>query len=153
MIRSLVQFEQVGQRGVAALDAAGRAWRVRDCATTRELALQAMAQGVSLAELAARNIGPAIDLYNVTLLPPIDHADPAHVLVSGTGLTHLGSAEGRDKMHRAASAGENLTDSMRMFLMGAVGYYFIKKEIVPDAVLAALNDLLMYLFLPCLESQ
>ena len=121
MIRSLVQFEQVGQRGVAALDAAGRAWRVRDCATTRELALQAMAQGVSLAELAARNIGPAIDLYNVTLLPPIDHADPAHVLVSGTGLTHLGSAEGRDKMHRAASAGENLTDSMRMFLMGVEG--------------------------------
>lgn len=34
--------------------------------------------------------------------------------------------------------------------MGAAGYYFIKKEIVPEAVLTALNDLLMYLFLPCL---
>lgn len=43
-----------------------------------------------------------------------------------------------------------LTAPLRMFIMGAAGYYFIKKEIVPEAVLAALNDLLMYLFLPCL---
>ncbi|MEJ0060410.1 MAG: hypothetical protein WDM79_12925 [Terricaulis sp.] len=34
------------------------------------------------------------------LLSPIDHPDPAHLFVTGTGLTHLGSAEGRDKMHR-----------------------------------------------------
>ena len=57
----------------------------------------------------------------VNLLCPIDHPDPAHLLVSGTGLTHLGSAEGRDKMHKAAAGGENLTDSMRMFLMGEEG--------------------------------
>ena len=37
------------------------------------------------------------------LLPPIDHPDPAHMLVTGTGLTHLGSAEGRDKMHRTSA--------------------------------------------------
>src|SRR3546814_16085273 len=35
-------------------------------------------------------------------------------------LTHLGSAEGRDKMHKAAASGD-LTDSMRMFLMGVEG--------------------------------
>ena len=46
--------------------------------------------------------------------------DPAHLLVSGTGLTHLGSAEGRDKMHKAAAAGA-ATDSMRMFLEGEAG--------------------------------
>ena len=34
------------------------------------------------------------------VLPPIDHPDPAHLLVTGTGLSHLGSAEGRDKMHK-----------------------------------------------------
>jgi hypothetical protein len=62
-----------------------------------------------------------LDLGDATLLCPIDHIDPAHLLVSGTGLTHLGSAEGRDKMHRAAAAGETLTDSMRMFLMGMEG--------------------------------
>ncbi len=34
------------------------------------------------------------------MLAPIDHRDPAHLLVTGTGLSHLGSAEGRDKMHK-----------------------------------------------------
>ncbi len=61
-----------------------------------------------------------MDLGEVTLLAPIDHEDPAHLLVSGTGLTHLGSAEGRDKMHKADAA-DQATDSMRMFLMGEAG--------------------------------
>ena len=30
---------------------------------------------------------------------------PRHLLLTGTGLTHLGSAEGRDKMHKAAALG------------------------------------------------
>ena len=38
--------------------------------------------------------------------------------VSGTGLTHLGSAEGRDKMHRNLESEANLTDSMKMFKLG-----------------------------------
>jgi hypothetical protein len=54
------------------------------------------------------------------LLTPIDHADSAHLYLSGTGLTHLGSAASRDKMHRTA-AGEDVTDSMRMFRMGVEG--------------------------------
>src|SRR5690606_7513863 len=54
------------------------------------------------------------------LLAPIDHPDPAHLLLSGTGLTHLGSAETRDRMHREA-AGEQPTDSLRMFRMGVEG--------------------------------
>ena len=33
------------------------------------------------------------------LLVPIDHPEPARCLVSGTGLTHLGSAENRAAMH------------------------------------------------------
>ena len=40
--------------------------------------------------------------------------------VTGTGLTHLGSAEGRDAMHKAAATGQ-ATDSMRMFRMGLEG--------------------------------
>jgi len=121
MMQSLLQFEQNGTRGVAALDDAGTAWCVQGASSTREFALGALAEGVCLRELAARRAGDAIDLSAVTLLAPIDHADPAHLLVSGTGLTHLGSAEGRDKMHRAAASGEALTDSMRMFLMGMEG--------------------------------
>ena len=54
------------------------------------------------------------------LLPPLDHPDePARCLVSGTGLTHMGSAKNRDAMHNASEA--QLTDSMRMFQWGVEG--------------------------------
>lgn len=56
------------------------------------------------------------------LLPPLTHPDPAHCLVSGTGLTHLGSADTRDTMHHGATGNEaKLTDSMKMFRMGIEG--------------------------------
>ncbi len=45
------------------------------------------------------------------MLAPLDHPDPAHLLVTGTGLTHLGSAEGRDSMHKDLSDTAKLTDS------------------------------------------
>ena len=51
------------------------------------------------------------------LLPPIDHAvDPARCIVSGTGLTHLGSAADRQAMHEKSEA--ELTDSMKIFRWG-----------------------------------
>lgn len=54
------------------------------------------------------------------LLPPIDHpTDPARCLVSGTGLTHLGSAMNRQQMHSGVEAGMN--DSMKMFRFGVEG--------------------------------
>jgi hypothetical protein len=54
------------------------------------------------------------------LLPPIDHpAEPARCLVSGTGLTHLGSARDRQSMHLAKE--QDLTDSMKMFQWGVEG--------------------------------
>ena len=120
MIRSLVQFEDGGWRGVAALDEDGAARRLRGVRTTLELARRALAESATLAGFAELLAGEPVDLARVRLLSPIDHADPAHLLVSGTGLTHLGSAEGRDKMHKAARSGE-ATDSMKMFLMGLEG--------------------------------
>jgi hypothetical protein len=54
------------------------------------------------------------------LLAPIDHPqEPTRCLVSGTGLTHLGSARDRQAMH--TSAPEQLTDSMKMFRSGIEG--------------------------------
>jgi hypothetical protein len=54
------------------------------------------------------------------LLTPIDHPlEPARLLVSGTGLTHLGSAANRQQMHEAADS--DLTDSMKMFRSGLAG--------------------------------
>jgi hypothetical protein len=119
---SLLQVRRPdGERGVALLDA-GRARPVIGVRSVVALARKALAAGDGLAETAARSgLGEPVDLEVVQLLPPVDHADPAHLLLSGTGLTHLGSAEGRDAMHRAAAADPAPTDSMRMFRMGVEG--------------------------------
>jgi hypothetical protein len=53
------------------------------------------------------------------ILPAVDHPDePARCLVSGTGLSHIRSAANRQAMH---SAGEHITDSMRMYEWGLEG--------------------------------
>ncbi len=112
-----------GQRQVLATDDTGSARAVNGVTTTYELAMKAIAAGTSLAEAVAKQgLGDEADvviaLSEGRVLAPIDHPDAAHLHVTGTGLTHLGSAEGRDKMHKAASGDAPLTDSMRMFLMG-----------------------------------
>jgi hypothetical protein len=119
-IASLVQFRGNGARGVAGIGVDGDAFVLSGASSTLELARQAAADSCSLGVLAAQRRSESIDLSMVTLLAPIDHPDPAHLTVSGTGLTHLGSAEGRDRMHKAATSGQ-ATDSMRMFLIGEAG--------------------------------
>ena len=54
------------------------------------------------------------------LLTPIDVPGvPSKLTISGTGLTHLGSAKERQAMHiAAAKTAEDVTDSMRMFQWG-----------------------------------
>jgi hypothetical protein len=125
MVRLLQHRSSDGSRRVIA----GRGSEARfviGADSVRQLASQAVAQQIGLAELVDRagledDVDLAGELDAGRLLPPIDHDDPAHLILSGTGLTHLGSAEGRDKMHRAAAAGDKLTDSMRMFLEGMEG--------------------------------
>lgn len=114
-----------GDRIVAAADDDGDAWRIDGVTSTYELALAAIERDQTLAALARqRASSERIDLDRALseqrVLAPIDHRDTAHLHLTGTGLTHLGSAESRDKMHRAAAAGTT-TDSMRMFLLGLEG--------------------------------
>jgi hypothetical protein len=123
MALTLIQYRAAdGVRGVAAISDGGLPVKVRGATSTAALARRALAEGKTFAAtIAAAGMGAPIDLDAITLLPPIDHEDPAHLLLSGTGLTHLGSAEGRDKMHRAMSDAAQQTDSMKMFLMGVDG--------------------------------
>ena len=127
MVLRFVQLkEQDGTRVLAAVNDAGLARKVEGTGALLALAQSALAAGATLAEAAqAQPLGVEIDIPSALaegrVLAPIDHPDPAHLILTGTGLTHLGSAEGRDKMHKAAQAGEQLTDSMRMFLMGVEG--------------------------------
>ena len=95
--------------------------------STYELALAALAAAEPLdAYASSRAAPPAFDyphlLNERRLLPPLTHPDPARCLVSGTGLTHYGSASTRDNMHRKlAAASESLSDSMQMFKWGVEG--------------------------------
>ena len=114
-----------GKRALA-VTARGESRLVKGARSTLELARQAIAEGVSLRKLIAdRGVGKPVDLRRALkerrVLTPIDHKDPAHVFVTGTGLTHLGSAEGRDRMHRDLADPAKLTDSMRMFKLGLEG--------------------------------
>lgn len=93
-------------------------------ASTYELATAAIAAGQTLAQaVAARGAGETIDLAALAasgaLDCPIRHPDAAHMYLTGTGLTHLGSASTRDSMHAGDTAG--MTDSMKMFRMGLEG--------------------------------
>lgn len=84
----------------AGIDEAGNAFRLAGATTTLALEQEALAGGQSLADTAVAQLGDAMDLTTVRLLAPIDHADPAHLLVSGIGLTHLGFAEGATRCTR-----------------------------------------------------
>jgi hypothetical protein len=95
--------------------------------STLELARAAIARGIGLAELATASAGFAVEAYDLVakdgrVLPPLDHPDAAHCYVTGTGLTHLGSADTRDAMHKKIGGDvESLSDSMKMFRMGVEG--------------------------------
>ncbi|MCR9086617.1 MAG: GguC family protein [Rhodobacteraceae bacterium] len=123
----LVQFRsEDGGRAVARVD--GEALAVLNGVTrVADLAHMAVSQGQSLAATAeAAGIATTLSYDEVMgagrLLPPIDLPDPAHIVVSGTGLTHTGSADTRDAMH-AKVAGDDaaLSDSMKIFKMGLEG--------------------------------
>lgn len=94
-----------------------------------ELAAGSLRDGASLSAYAAEKAtGETLDYDAVyenrsqwRLLCPIDlPGAPSRVLVTGTGLTHLGSAKDRQAMHEAQNPIEAaaMTDSMRMFEWG-----------------------------------
>ena len=121
----LVQFRALdGARKVGLVSEDGLSLQVlRETSCTYELAMEASRSTLGLESLVRERLTEdRVDYDRIVcenrLLPPLDHPDPAHCLVSGTGLDHLGSALARDAMHADTST---LTDSMRMFRMGLEG--------------------------------
>jgi hypothetical protein len=120
----LIQLARAERRAVAIVEEP-RVRLIGDVTSVYDLVTRALVDGSSPAALAIRLAGDETlgydELYHGTsawrLLVPIDHpAEPSRCLVSGTGLTHLGSAKDRQSMHETAEA--DLTDSMRMFRLG-----------------------------------
>jgi hypothetical protein len=93
-----------------------------------ELALKAIAKKTNLpaciAESCSQEVLPYDEVYancsSWRFLPAFDHPyDASRCLLSGTGLTHLGSARDRNAMHNLQP--DQLTDSMRIFQSGLEG--------------------------------
>ncbi len=126
MILRLVQLiGNNGNRTVAAASGDDVFREVKGVDTTYVLARRAIAANATLAQtVAAAGLGAAMEIDAAMregrVLAPIDHPDPAHVFLTGTGLTHLGSADTRDKMHAKAHSAE-ATNSMKMFRLGLEG--------------------------------
>ncbi len=142
MTLRLIQLATEKERFVAVLEPNRSALRLSGIASTYELAMTAIRDGLTLQQaVSARLTQQRFDLDGLIAgsgtgtgagngtgdasglrwLPAIDHPDPAHLYLTGTGLTHLGSAASRDKMHAKASAAAAQSDSMRMFLLGLEG--------------------------------
>jgi hypothetical protein len=123
----LVQIKKGVVRRVALVEDAHL--RVLDgCKSVYELANAAIKGRVKLTDVVHRRLtSERLDydpIYDGNsewrLLPPIDHPDEsARCMISGTGLTHLGSARDRQSMH--AATGDEMTDSMKMFHWGRDG--------------------------------
>ena len=103
--------------------------RVLDgCDSVYELAQSAIKVGSKLSDLTKNRLTTERLDYDLVysgrsewqMLPPIDHPDePTRCLISGTGLTHLGSARDRQSMHALDT--NEMTDSMKMFHWGKEG--------------------------------
>jgi hypothetical protein len=98
-----------------------------DCESIYALAEEAIAASATLGALAQQKATREVLDYDPIyrgasewrLLAPVDQpSESARCLVSGTGLTHLGSARERQAMHEK---NEDLTDSMKMFRWGIEG--------------------------------
>ena len=108
---------------------AGRVRRLDGVASTVALAQAAFAHALPMEQMAELRLGAleaaplARLLESLRVLTPLMHDDPSRCLVTGTGLTHLGSAATRDAMHHKVNAQDEsaLTDSMRMFKWGLEG--------------------------------
>ncbi|WP_308367979.1 MULTISPECIES: AraD1 family protein [unclassified Microbulbifer] len=125
----LIQFlTEDGRRAVGVVESADTIYQLNGADSIYQLAQQTLEAGTTLENRAREQLSDTrLDYQRIIeegrLLAPIDHQDPAHLLVAGTGLTHLGSADTRAAMHAQNQKGteESLTDTMKMFRMGVEG--------------------------------
>jgi hypothetical protein len=123
----IVQFHDEADKRRVGIVAEDRIVVLGKVARTLDLARLAIKGGDKLATAAKTLAGSKSTDYAAALkekrvLAPVDHPDPAHCLVTGTGLTHLGSAAARDNMHKKLEGKEEeLTDSLKMFKLGLEG--------------------------------
>lgn len=120
----LVQIKKDDTRRVALVEEP-RLRLITGVESIYELTAGVDSAGGSLAKIVSESLSTICLNYDAVysgnsdwhLWPPICHPwEPARCLVSGTGLTHLGSAQNRQAMHDTGKT--ELNDSMKMFRLG-----------------------------------
>lgn len=127
-IRLVQYLTEDGQRHVGQVSADGNHLHpLKDTHSVRELAEAAIARKVALSTVVTERVtSESVDydalLQHNRVLAPLNHDEPARFLITGTGLTHTGSANARDKMH-VLTHGEDAdeSDSLKIFRMGLEG--------------------------------
>src|SRR5262249_34235008 len=103
----LVQIQRDGARRIAIVEEP-HLRLIDGFDSTYAIAQAAIQRNTSFAELASTSVCDEPLKYEEIysgrsdwrFLPPLDHPDdPGRLMVSGTGLTHLGSAQSRNAMH------------------------------------------------------
>ena len=123
---NLIQFIDAKNKRAVGLVGGGKIIKLKRATRMTELTTLALKEGRSL-NATANNLASAVTedyaaaLKEKRVLPPLTHDDAAHCIITGTGLTHLGSASARDSMHKKLDGEVALSDSMKMFKQGLEG--------------------------------
>ena len=116
-----------GAKRVGAVSSENIVRTIRGAKTTFGLATEAIEKQTALQEIIEQRITDEKDdlkriIDEKRIRVPFHHPDPYRQLITGTGLSHLGSASARDSMHaKISERDEELTDSMKMFKWGVEG--------------------------------
>lgn len=98
--------------------------------STYELSLEAANRELKISDILKNHYTGEVASYDDAIKggkiqPPITHPEPSKQILSGTGLTHLGSAAPRNKMHSSNTEGTTevlpKTDTQKMFDLGVEG--------------------------------
>jgi hypothetical protein len=129
MTTRLLQFKnEAGERRVGLVGGDEKSiLPLKSIATVLELASRSIETGAALRDLVAdlpkeEALGYSDLLLSGHVLAPLDHPEPSRFLITGTGLTHMGSATARNHMHLQTHGPDaHESDSMKIFRMGLAG--------------------------------
>ena len=116
-----------GARRVGVASDDGHVRTIRGATTTYDLAVEAIRKKQSIERIIENRLSNEKDtmaeiISEKRIHVPFHHPDPYHQIITGTGLSHLGSASARNSMHTKLSKDESsMTDSMKMFKWGLEG--------------------------------
>ncbi len=121
MMRLVQIIDDQGHRRVAKVDGMTLVL-LSGVASIRDLASTAIANVTTIEALVCDLLSTETLDYDTVqdsgrLLLPIDHDDPYRLFITGTGLTHIGSATLRSNMHGEDPA-QGMTDSAKLFRAG-----------------------------------